>query len=365
MDKMIIGFTLGRYLGAQFFRTIVAMFVTVFVLVYMLDFIELMRRAGDAQGATAGLMARLALFRTPSVAEQVLPFAVLFGSMATLLNLSRKLELVVARSAGVSAWQFLQPGIAVGLIVGLMSIMLYNPASAYLKQRATEIEARIFARSSSASSGKDLWIRQSSVDGQAIIRAESAINNSTTLAGISVFTFDKSGSFKERIEAAQAILHEGYWELKAARVLSALDEPQSYSTYLIATNLNPSQVLQSFTPPDSVSFWDLPQVIERTELAGLDATKYRLQHNILTARPLLFIAMVLVAASVSLRFFRFGGVAKMVMGGVAAGFVLYVATKLMEDLGASGFVRPVVSAWFPAVVGSLLGTLALLHQEDG
>jgi lipopolysaccharide export system permease protein len=362
---MVIGYTLGRYLSGQFLRTILAMFATVFLLVYMLDFIELMRRGGDAQGASAGLMARLAFFRTPTVAEQVLPFAVLFGAMATLLNLSRKLELVVARSAGVSAWEFLQPGIVVGLFIGLVSIMAYNPLSAHLKQKATEIEARIFARSTAASSGKDLWIRQNSVDGQAIIRAESAINDSTTLAGVSVFTFDKNASFKERIEASQAILHEGYWELKQARVLSALEEPQNYDTYLVATNLNPSQVLQSFTPPDSVSFWRLPQVIERTEIAGLDATKYRLQHSILMARPLLLIAMVLVAASVSLRFFRFGGVAKMVMGGVAAGFVLYVATKLMEDLGASGLVRPVVSAWFPAIVGSLLGTLALLHQEDG
>ena len=39
--------------------------------------------------------------------------------------------------------------------------------------------------------------------------------------------------------------------------------------------------------------------------------------------------------------------------------------ELMEDLGASGLVSSMVAAWFPAVVGSLLGTLALLYQEDG
>jgi lipopolysaccharide export system permease protein len=91
---MMIGATLGRYLSARFARTIAAVFLTVFALVYTLDFVELMRRAGDAEGATPAVMARLALFRTPTVAEQVLPFAVLFGSMAALLQLSRKLELV-------------------------------------------------------------------------------------------------------------------------------------------------------------------------------------------------------------------------------------------------------------------------------
>ena len=100
---MLIGWTLGRYLSTQFLRTILMVFGTVFALVYTLDFVELMRRAGDAEGATSALMAQLALYRTPAVAEQIFPFAVLFGSMAALLQLSRRLELVVARAAGISA----------------------------------------------------------------------------------------------------------------------------------------------------------------------------------------------------------------------------------------------------------------------
>jgi lipopolysaccharide export system permease protein len=360
----MIGFTLGRYLSLHFARTIFAVFGTVFTLVYTLDFVELMRRAGDAEGATPALMAQLAVFRTPAVAEQVLPFAILFGSMAALLQLSRKLELVVARAAGISAWQFLQPGIFVATLIGVASVMLYNPLSAQLKQKASELEARIFSRTK-VTSGKDLWIRQKSLDGQAIIRAEGAVENTTKISRVAVFTFDHAGAFTERVEAREAILRDGYWEMSDARVLSPNEQPQSYATYILSSNLEPSQVRQSFTPPDSVPFWNLDETIAQTERAGLDATRYRLQYDVLLARPLLFVAMVFVAASVSLRFFRFGGVARMVLSGVTAGFMLYVATQLMEDLGASGLVGPAVAAWFPAVVGSLLGTLALLYQEDG
>jgi lipopolysaccharide export system permease protein len=344
---------------------ILAVFFTVFTLVYTLDFVELMRRAGETDGATPALMAELALFRTPAVAEQVLPFAVLFGSMAALLQLSRKLELVVARAAGISAWQFLQPGILVAALIGIVSVAAYNPLSAQLKAEASRIEAKVFARAGKAASGKDLWIRQKSQDGQAVIRADAAVERTTTLARVSVFAFDDAGVFKEQIEARQAVLHDGYWELKDARVLAPETGPQSFGSYLLASNLEPAQVRQTFTPPQSVPFWQLTATIARAERAGLDATRYRLQYDVLMARPLLFVAMVLVAASVSLRFFRFGGVARMVLGGVAAGFALYVATQLMEDLGASGFVGSTVAAWFPALFGSLLGTLALLHQEDG
>jgi lipopolysaccharide export system permease protein len=60
-----------------------------------------------------------------------------------------------------------------------------------------------------------------------------------------------------------------------------------------------------------------------------------------------------------------GGVEFMVSGGVAAGFVLYVATKIVNDLGGAGFVSAPVAGWSPGLVGCLFGVYVLLHQEDG
>jgi lipopolysaccharide export system permease protein len=362
---MLIGRTLGFYLSRKFTAAILSAFGSVFFLIWTLDFVELMRRAGDSASATTRLMVLLSLYRTPAVTEQVLPFAILFGGMATLLTLSRKLELVIARSAGFSAWQFLQPAVLVAALFGIFATTVYNPLSAELKQRASSMEASIFARSGKIASGKDLWIRQHGVDGQSIIRAASALDGGGRLAQVSFFTFEPSGAFRERVDAREAVLNDGYWEAREARVLSATEEPRTYDTYLIATNLEVEQVRQTFTPPDAVPFWGLREVIERTEKAGLDATRYRLHHYSLYARPLLLIAMILVAASVSLRFFRFGGVARMVLGGVAAGFLLYVATQLTEELGVAGIMSTVAAAWLPAILGSLLGVLALLYQEDG
>jgi lipopolysaccharide export system permease protein len=55
----------------------------------------------------------------------------------------------------------------------------------------------------------------------------------------------------------------------------------------------------------------------------------------------------------------------MVSGGVASGFVLYVGTKIVGDLGGAGIVSPVIAGWSPALVGCLFGVYVLLHQEDG
>jgi lipopolysaccharide export system permease protein len=137
------------------------------------------------------------------------------------------------------------------------------------------------------------------------------------------------------------------------------------STYLLATNLNRREVVQAFDAPETVSFWSLPQLANQTERAGLNPTAYRLKYQELLARPLMLASMVLVAACFSLRFFRMGGVQYLVSGGVAAGFVLYVATKLVSDLGGAGFLNTSVAGWSPGIVGCLFGVYVLLQQEDG
>ena len=165
----MIGRTLSFYLAGRFARSVIAAFMVVFVLIYAVDLIELLRRSGDSQRATGILMAGLSFLRTPTVAEQALPFAVLFGSMIAFLNLSRKMELVVARAAGLSVWQFLTPPLTVIVLIGVLSVVAYNPASTWMKERSDEIESKVFGGPATGSMG--MWIRQKSVDGQAVIRA--------------------------------------------------------------------------------------------------------------------------------------------------------------------------------------------------
>ena len=361
----MVGSTLARYLSISFARTILAVFATMFCLIYLIDFVELLRRSSDAQGATTQTIAWLSLLRVPAIAEQIFPFSVLFGAMFAFLNLTRKLELVVARAAGVSVWQFLLPPVLVALLLGGFTTAVYNPVSAVSKQRAARVETRLFGRTGSEATDTAFWIQQDGVDGQTVIRADRTSDGGTVLSGVTAFVYDRNGSFLERVEADRAELRPGFWTLDNARVLAPGEEPRDVQTELIATNLTAEQVMQKFVAPDAVPFWSLPDVRDRTARAGLNATGYDLQYQALLARPLLFMAMILVAASFSLRFFRFGGVARMVAGGVSAGFVLYVATKLVADLGGAGLLSAPIAAWTPAVVGSMLGSLALLYQEDG
>jgi lipopolysaccharide export system permease protein len=364
----MIGRTLTTYFARRFIEALIAVFIGSLLLISLVDFVELLRRAGDTPKATVGLLAQLSLSRVPAMAEQMLPFAILFAAMGSYLNLSRRLELVVTRAAGVSVWQFMLPAVTCSIVIGVLATTIYNPVAATLKEHANLLEAEIFGGTSMFFQGGDngeVWLRQSSEAGPAIINAKSAADNGRRLTSVIVLTLDAGGQLVERIEAAAARLEDRAWILDKVRIFSAATQPRSFETYRLATSLTADQVRDSLSKADSVSFWDLPDAIVAARDAGLSPARFQLQYQSLIARPLLFLAMVMIAAAVSLRFFRIGGVAPMILSGVVAGFLLYVGSELAEDLASAGMIGVVPAAWGPAAAAVLLGFMVLLQQEDG
>jgi lipopolysaccharide export system permease protein len=364
---MITG-TMSRYFGLYFLRALLAVFLGVFILVALIDYIELLRHSATERDVSGWLIARTSLYRVPQLTERIMPFAVLIGAMSCYLSLSRRNELVIARAAGLSAWQFITPALVVALVFGALATTVYNPIAATLHERSKRLEAQISGTRGESTlqlSATGFWLRQKSSEGQSIIHALNSAEQGLQLAGVTAFTFAPDGSYRERIEAKSAALASGYWQLRDVRVYGGDEPPAERSTYQLKTNLTSAQVRESFATPESVPFWELPDYIDAAERAGVGAAGYRLQFQKLIARPFLLCAMVLLASAVSLRFFRFGGVQKMVMSGVLSGFLLYVLSKVTEDVSKADLMSPLAAAWLPVMVGMFTGVVALLFQEDG
>ncbi len=362
----IIGATLGRYFGLRFLAAVLLVFGGIFALVALVDYIETMRRATDIPNVSAVLVAKTSFYRVPQITERILPFCVLIGAMVCYLNLSRRLELVVARSAGVSAWQFISPAVIVAFLLGVIATTAYNPLSAIMQEQSKRYEAMLFGdKSTELHGGGPFWTSQRSNEGQAIINAKASRDQGVNLSGVTIFVFDNAGHFKQRIDARSATLEPGVWRLTDARVNIPGTLPATHAVFELKTSLTPEQARESFATPETVPFWDLPAYITIADHAGLVAAGYKYQFQKLIAQPFLLAAMVFLAASVSLRFFRFGGVQKMILSGVAAGFLLYVLSKVTEDMTKAELMHPVAAAWLPVLAGGVTGFIALLYQEDG
>ena len=360
--------TLSLYFAGHFTKMVGSIFLMGFALITVITYIEFFNRAFKGDFVGGFTLALVALFRVPSVTEDALPFAVLYGSIAAFVVANRRLEVVVARAAGVSAWQFLLPACIVGLLFGVVGTTLYNPMAASLLGWSNQLTARVITRTDqpvTTSNDGPVWVRQATSGTESIIGAPQSYDDGLGLIGVTAYVFEPGGKFRERIDAPKAHYSPGVWRLEDATVTAVSTTPTRVATYELPTNLTASEVKRTFLHLDSVSFWSLPELAASARRAGVSGDRFLLQYNVLLSRPILLLAMVLIAANVSLRFSRSRDVGWMIITGVGVGFMLYVLMKIAWDLGSGGIVPPPLAAWLPAIVATLIGITVLLHLEDG
>ena len=360
---MTIGLTLSRHIGWQLAKWILMMFAVFIVLMIVVDFSQLARWIGssDLDFQTAALVSVL---RGPGLAESVLPFSVLFGSMMMFVQLNRRLEFTITRAAGVSAWQILVPASLVAFLFGVLAVTIYNPGVTALRELSVSIGG--FGGSNSGfSSGGPVWLRQSGDDGPSIIGAARTAEDGTVLAGVTAFVFDEGNAFRQRVDAPTVYLEGFEWVFEDAIITSVGEAPLPVAEFRLHTNLTLPQIRESLADPDSVAFWRLPNLIEIATATSLPATDLRLRLHTLLSLPILLVAMVLIAAVVSLRFSRTLNVARLIVTGAASGFVLYLILVVSRDLGRGGIVSPTIAAWAPVLLAVLVSVSVLLREEDG
>ena len=358
--------TLSGYIARLYAFWFSGFYFGLVAVILLISIVDLLNRLSN-KDASLGIVLEMAFFKLPFLSQEVMPFTVLFAGLGCFWRLTRSNELVVTRAAGVSVWQVLAPVLGVALLVGIIAVGVLNPLSSVLLGRYEQLEAQHIRRQTStlSVSKNGLWLRQADTAGQSVIHALRATHTTMTLHQVIVFRFGDEDRFVGRIDAARAELYPGLWKLYDAWNFQPGKQAEYFEEFQLPTDLTKEKILDSFAPPETISFWSLPGFIALLEKAGFSAVRHRLQFHRLLAMPLLFTAMVLLAAAFSLRPQRRGRVGLVIFGGVLTGFFLYFMSNFVFALGMSGKIPVILAAWTPAGVSLMLGIATLMHQEDG
>lgn len=361
--------TLSIYIGRHFLLSFLALFGLFLLLILLFDSVELLRRAAARPDVSFTDILEMAFLKLPHMGQETFPFAILFGGMIAFWRLARSNELAITRAAGVSAWQFLFPPLVLAAVLGAFSVTVMNPLASTMLSRFERLEVlRLEGQANylDFSSG-GLWLRQAGVDGQSVVHANNALqqDNDVELHGVIVFMYEGADQFKGRIDADYARLEDGFWYMRNARIQYPEEPVKLEPEFWLETDLTLTKIQDSFAPPETMSFWDLPGFIQTLEEAGFSAVRHRLYLHTLLAAPLLMCAMVLIAATFTLRHSRRGGTTAVIAAGVLTGFFLYFFSDVVFALGLSDSIPVTLAAWTPSGVATLLGLAMLLHLEDG
>ncbi len=363
---MIQHWTLTRYFGRMYLLWFLIFLTSLAGVIFLFEVAELLRRAADRPDTTFLLVVKMGVFKLPETIEKILPFVVLFSGMFTFWRLTRSQELIVARAAGISAWQFLAPALLITLLFSFFNVTMINPVGATLNAKYKELELHYLQRVPTLElTGAGLWLRQHDADRRYLLHADHVELNPLTLTPLMAFIYDTNDHYLGRIDAPQAVLQNGYWQIDNAWFNWDEKAPEAVEHYQLKTALTLNKIQESMAAPETISFWQLPGFVRALKAIGLPPGRHELAFQTLLAQPMLLCAMVFFAAAFSLRMSRRGGIMVTVLAGFFIGSLIYSLNNVVTAMGSNETLPVFLSAWAIPVAALTLGNAALLYLEDG
>ncbi len=383
---MVIVGRIQRYIFLQCLMSLVMTLGIILLAIVLVDVVEQMRTIGSRTQITLQTAFTLTMMKTPGLVLETLPFATLIGSILTFSQLNRRSEIPAIRAAGVSAWRFIGPAMVLAVGMGVLMVTVLDPLATRLNEDFEATRAGLTGGGSPAVQG--VWLSQGDLqagaedevtaqpeaglaNAQAIIHGRTVIGRGQALENVT-FWFFRPGPggpadrvFTHRIDARQAQLSAGFWQLSGVTENRVGGEIQRSETLALPTNLSGDTLLSRFASSKTIPFWELPAFIDAGKAAGMEIGEYALKYHTLLATPIMMLAMALIGAVVCLRLARSGGLSQLIGAGALAGFVLYFVTRLASGMSASGATPPEAAAWCPPLFALFAVLTVLAHVEDG
>ena len=345
---------------------VVRSFAVLFALVLVLMTLDLLGNSGDILAHPANGDAELWRYvglRVAQLIARFLPFAVLLGTLISLVTLNQHSEIITMKAAGISAHQIIAPLVLAGLFIAALNFVFNERVVTRANRALSAWEAveygplppeRHVRNDVRVQHGEDLiFIRQVAGRGEAV-----------RLSGITIY--DRTGGTMRRILEAETGVRAGRgWEMRGVTLFS-VDTGQlaRMERVQLGEALRPDQFTLAGVDPDEEDFWELRRSIEALEAVGRPTASLQasLWHKI--AGPLSTVLMPLLGAVAAFGLARSGQLFLRAVIGMALGFAYFVADNFALAMGNFGAYPPFLAAWGPFLLFLLVGEAVLIRTEE-
>jgi lipopolysaccharide export system permease protein len=355
--------TVSWYLARTFVSRSMAVLAGLVIVLMALD---LLGESGDILAVPGNGQAQLwhyVALRIPQLIQRFLPFAALLGTLITLVRMNQNSEVISMKAAGISAHQILAPLMLASLAVAGLNFWFNDRIVA----RATAVlsvweDAQYGPVPQTHGVVSNVWVRYR----EDLIHVDSASGqgDKTLLQGVTYY--DRNGDRLGAITQGQQGRRVGKaWLLtKVRRFDVASGQATDLPQVTIAEGLDASRFTLASVNGDGLSFGALYQAIDELAQAGRPTTALRtiLWHKI--SGPLSTVLMPLLAGVAGFGLARSGRLFIRVVVGMALGFAYFVADNFALAMGNLGAYPPLLAAWAPFVLFSLIGEAVLIRTEE-
>lgn len=296
----------------------------------------------------------------PRRAYEMLPTAVLLGSLLGLGSLAASSELIVIRAAGVSIARIAQSVLRAGLIIVVFAIVLGEFVAPPAEQYAQVLRSSAQTGAVTLQSKNGFWAR----DGRTFVNIKRVLPGSR-LDGITIYEYDEKQRLVRTIHAPSAIYQEdGRWLLKDIRQsdigtgqVTAVRKKDVYWGSI----LNPDFLDVLVVKPVNLSAFSLFRYIDYLEQNGLDAQQYNLAFWVKLVTPFSTLVMLLIAVPFVFGSLRSGSTGQRMMFGILIGLGFHLLNQSLNHVGVVYGLPAVLSAMAPSLLVTAAG-LYFIHR---
>ena len=348
-----------KLLSQYMMRTILAstalVLVVLLALAGLFEFIaELDDIQGDYQTPQAILFTAL---RLPNLAFEMLPVAVLIGSLLGLGALAGNSEIIVMRSAGLSVGKLASmvavSGVVLLIITGLIGEFIGPPLDFYARDMRTEARYQ-----QDAELGNSTWVK----DGDVYLHLER-VNSEFEFGSIYLFRFNENNELSSIAKAENSgIDDDDTWILENLRETQFVnDGVQVVESSMAVENfeVNAELLGSSLAKPLSLSARGLLLYIDYLKRNNLDASQYESEIWYRLSRTLTVLIMPILSLAFVFGSLRSGGAGGRLVIGVVIGLAYYLASETLANSGQVFNLNPALVNWLPFVVLCGITVIAL------
>ena len=363
-----IPFTLLAYMSRKYAKIL---FLTLLVLISFITFIEiieLLRRAGQKGTELSTLYVMfLGITNIPTLVDEILPFAVLFGSMICFYLWGRSHEFLVGRASGQNIWQALLPVIATVFAFGLFHITVFNPIAATTAKQYEYLMGEIFGNNKQSElsvSTNGIWMRDVEDGNNLIINGATLKVEESIIRSPLIYQIQKDGLMDWRIKADEMKLANGSWIISNAIRIQNDGQRVFLGDVMLPTALKPSDLAERKLPPKTVNIYKLPSFIAVQKRAGLPVNQHLVFFHQLLSTPLKLIGLAMLAASFTLLHFSRQTKTRLIVLGLGSGFGVYFFSDIVYLLGNTAKLPYVLAGWSPALLICLFSGFLLARVDE-
>ncbi len=337
-----------RYLAREVSGGILLVLAGFLSLFGFFDMIAEVKNVGEGSYQLRHAIAFVVL-RLPGRVYELMPIAVLIGSLYSLSTLARHSEITVLRASGMSTRNLLSALFQVAAVFALVTFVIGEVVAPPSERAAQQMRLKEKGNTVGQDLRSGLWVK----DDRRFINVRVVLPD-TRLRGIRIYDFDQSAKLRSVTEAAEgAYIPPATWRLTGV-VQTVLNGERSEVVKMPdlewQSALNPDILAVLMVSPERMSLLHLSAYTKHLSENSQKTQRYDIALWKKVVYPLAALVMVALALPFGYTHNRVSGVSLKIFSGVMIGVFFHMLNGLFSNLGAINSWSPVLSAVAPSAL---------------